>query len=69
MAERQVIRDFYNKILGYIEDKGNYLVARNFYNKILGYYYKNRNVTTDFYNRVLANGNILASLIMNDANK
>lgn len=68
--ERQTIRDFYGKILGYIETNSATGIkkATNFQMLTLGTYDPNQNVTRDFYGRILANGDILASLIMNDAN-
>ena len=64
MRKIQTIRDFYNRIIGYIEtdDKGN-KVARDFYRRILGKYDAKQDVTRDFYNRVIAKGDITASLI------
>lgn len=66
MIQEQTIRDFYGRILGFIEtdDKGN-KVARDFYRRIVGRYDKNRDVTTDFYGRVLTKGDTVASLIYN----
>ena len=64
MTRIQTIRDFYNRILGYIEtdDKGN-KVARDFYRRILGRYDVKQDVTRDFYNRIIAKGDTTASLI------
>ena len=64
MTRIQTIRDFYNRILGYIEtdDKGN-KVARDFYRRILGRYDAKQDVTRDFYNRIIAKGDTTASLI------
>lgn len=58
------IRDFYNRILGYIEtdDKGN-KVAKDFYRRVLGKYDSKQDVTRDFYNRIIAKGDITAALI------
>ena len=61
----EYIRTFDKKIIGIIEtdEKGNQ-TARAFPGRqILGYYKKDRNVTTDFYGRVLTNGNTVISLI------
>lgn len=62
--EKEILRDYYGRILGYIEtdDKGNQLV-RDFYGKILGRYDKATNTTRDFYGKILARGNQAASLI------
>ncbi len=65
---RDTIKDFYGRILGYIDDEGNKKVAKNFYGKILGYYYVNEDVTKDFYGRIVARGNILSALIRENNN-
>ena len=58
------IKNFYGKILGYVESLPNGdKIYRNFYRKILYYYRKNRDVTTDFYNRILAQGDIGSGLL------
>lgn len=60
------IKDFYNRIIGYIEEKPNGdKVAYDFYNRILGRYFKNENVTKDFYNRIVAKGDVTSALVMN----
>lgn len=60
----ETIRDFYGKILGYIETKvDGDKVARDFYKRILGYYKKSINATTDFYGRIIGKGDLTASLI------
>ena len=66
MGRKESIKDFYGRILGYIEtlDNGDQ-VATDFYGRVLGKYYAHDNVTKDFYGRILAHGNILASLIYN----
>ena len=51
---RETIKDFYGKILGYIDDEGSRKVAKNFYGKILGYYYIKDDVTKDFYGKILS---------------
>lgn len=62
---RVLIKDFYNRILGYIEEKPN----GDFYNRILGTYYKSQNVTKDFYNRIIARGDVTSGLVYNAKNK
>ena len=66
---RTTIKDFYGKILGYIEEDSNgNKKATNFYFKILGTYNKNQDVTRDFYGRIIARGDILAALIRENNN-
>ena len=64
MADREIIRDFYGRILGSIttDSKGN-KVVRDFYGKILGKYDKKTNVTRDFYGRIVAKGDRTSALI------
>lgn len=61
---KETIRDFYNRIIGYVEtdDQGNKTI-RDFYNRILGYYDARQNVTRDFYNRIVARGDASVGLI------
>lgn len=71
MINRQPIKDFYNRIIGWIETDtltGN-KTARDFYNRILGYYYKDQDVTKDFYNRIIAKGDTLVGLITSNEHK
>lgn len=61
---RTPIKDFYGRVLGYVEDKSNGdRVAYDFYGRVLGTFIKKRNVTTDFYGRVLGQGDFVVSLI------
>ncbi len=63
MAE-ETIRDFGGRIIAYIETKPNGdKVVRAFSRRILGYYYKSRNVTTDFYGKIIASGDCCGMLI------
>lgn len=68
---RVTIREFSGVIIGYIDTDsrtGN-KTARDFYNKILGYYYADRNVTTNFYNQIVAQGDCTSGLIYEEAAK
>lgn len=70
MGNKEIIRDFNNRIIGYVEtdEKGNKTV-RDFYNRILGYYDANLNVTRDFYNRIVARGDASVGLIYEEEAK
>lgn len=61
---RQVIRDFNGTILGYIyvDGKGD-KTAKDFTGKILGYYYADRDVTTNFYGKILTRGDTASALL------
>lgn len=63
MAE-ETIKDWTGRIIAYVETKPNGdKVVRAFSRRILGYYYKSRNVTTDFYGKILAYGDATGMLI------
>ena len=63
------IRDFYGKILGYIEEESNgNKTAKNFYRQILGTYNAKENVTKDFYGRIVSRGDTTQSLVYNNNN-
>ena len=64
MEREEIIRDFYGKIIGKCQYQSNGdIVVRDFYNRILGYYIASRDVTTDFYRRVVAKGNAVGMLL------
>ena len=64
MTRIQTIRDFYNRIIGYIEtDQHGNKVDKDFYRRVLGKYDAKQDVTRDFYNRIIAKGDITASLL------
>ena len=64
MVKEELIRDFYGKIIGKLQYEPNGdVVVRDFYGRILGYYIKSRDVTTDFYRRVVAQGNAVGMLL------
>lgn len=61
---RETLKDYYGRIIGYIDTKPNGdQTGYDFYQRIVGYYQKQQNVTTDFYRRIVAQGNTLSGLI------
>ena len=58
--EEKAIKKFGGKIIGYIstDNLGNKTVM-DFSRRVLGYYDARRDVTMDFYNRVIAYGDII----------
>lgn len=68
---KQEIKDFYGRIIGYIETDVNTgkKTATDFYGRILGYYKKDLDITTDFYGRTLARGDVLSGLIFKEIGK
>lgn len=65
MTKEEYIKTFEGVIIGIIETKENGdQLARDFSSRmILGYYIKSRDVTTDFYGRVVSRGNTVVSFI------
>ena len=64
IKDKQTIREFSGKIIGYIEtdERGNKTV-RDFYGKILGRYEKGTDTTRDFYGKILARGDQSSMLL------
>lgn len=63
---KDLVKDFYGKVLGSVETQGNKQIARDFYGKILGTYNSTDNYTRDFYGRILTQGNTLMGLIFQE---
>ena len=67
MNNQEILRDFYGKIIGYIEtDNTGNKVIRDKYRKILGRYDKKNNVTRDFYGRIVGRGDQSSILFLKD---
>lgn len=61
---RQVIKDFYGRIIGYTDSQPNGdIIAKDEYGKILGKFDKKMNVTKDAYGKILTSGDTTSSLI------
>ena len=61
---KEIIRDFYGKIIGYIETQPNGdKVVRDFGGVILGYYRKSQDVTTTFMGQIVAKGDCCGMLL------
>ena len=62
--ETQIIRDFYGRIIAYIDtdNKGNKTV-RDWQKVILGTYNKTLNLTRTFDGKIIARGDVCSSLI------
>lgn len=66
-TKRFPIKDFYGKIIGWIEeDASGNRVCKDFYGKILGKYDKTLDRTYDFYGKILSKGDITAALVWNE---
>lgn len=64
VISKEPIRDFYGKILGWVEtDRQGNQQVRDFYGKILGTYNKSQDMTRDFYGRIVSKGNTVVGLI------
>ena len=46
---REPIKDFYGRVLGWLEDQGDRIIATDFYGQRVGVYDKARDFTSDFY--------------------
>jgi hypothetical protein len=68
MTKRETIRDFYKKILGYLDTDTvtGVKTIRNFYMKILGTYDPRDNKTRDFYKRIIGTGDLTLMLLNED---
>ena len=68
--DRDVIRDFYGRILGSITTdlQGN-KVVRDFHGRVLGKYDKSLNVTRDLYGRIVGRGDRTSALLPTKLNK
>lgn len=70
MIERQKVKDWTGKIIGFIDTDsvtGN-KVIRDFYGRIQGKYNKKLNITQDFYGRTVAKGD-QSSMMLTYKNK
>lgn len=64
MANKVDIKDFYGRVIGtVVEESNGDKTIKDFYGRPLRYYKKSRDVTTDFYGRVVASGDQLAMLL------
>lgn len=58
------VKDFHNRIIGWIRvDSNGNKTAYDFYRRIKGKYDARRDITTDFYGRIISRGDMTASLI------
>jgi len=71
MIVKDTIKDFYGKILGYVEtdDVTGNKVAYDFYRRVLGKYNKRENCTRDFYGKILSRGDTTQALVYNTQQK
>ena len=64
MSVKTNIKDFYGRVIGtVVEESNGDKTIKDFYGRPLGYYKTGRNVTTDFYGRVVASGDQLTMLL------
>ncbi len=64
---REPIKDFYGRVLGWLEDQGDRIIATDFYGRRVGVYDKARNFTSDFYGVRVCDGDGTVGLIMKAA--
>ena len=63
MAQRQELRDFGGRLIGWIERSGGRLEARDYSGRLRGWFEERQNETRDFTGRLVGRGNLLAALI------
>ena len=65
MARTETIRDYAGRFIAIYEyhDNGDITVRDWQSRMVVGYYRKSRDVTTDFYGRIIARGNAVGMLI------
>jgi hypothetical protein len=65
MTRKETIRDYAGRFIAIYEyhDNGDITVRDWQSRMILGFYRKSRDVTTDFYGRIIARGNAIGMLI------
>ena len=65
MTKRETIRDFYKRILGYVDTDTvtGCKTIRSFSMKILGTYDPRENLTRDFYRRIIGSGDLTMMLL------
>lgn len=65
MIKREPVRDFYRRILGYVDTDTvtGAKTIRNFGMKILGFYDPKENLTRDFYRRIIGSGDLTMMLL------
>ena len=64
---REPIKDFYGRVLGWLEDQGDRIIATDFYGRRVGVYDKTRDFTSDFYGVRVCDGDGTVGLIMKAA--
>ncbi len=64
---REPIKDFYGRVLGWLEDQGDRIIATDFYGRRVGVYDKARDFTSDFYGVRVCSGDGTVGLIMKAA--
>ena len=64
---REPIKDFYGRVLGWLEDQGDRIIATDFYGQRVGVYDKVRDFTSDFFGVRVCDGDGTVGLIMKAA--
>ena len=68
MTKRDAIKDFYKKIIGYVDTDTvtGAKTVRTFGMKIVGYYDPKTNITRDFYKRIVGQGDLTMMLLQQE---
>lgn len=71
MIKREAVKDFYKKIIGYVDTDTvtGKKTIRTFGMKIVGYYDPKTNTTRDFYKRIVGTGDLTMMLLQKEIAK
>ena len=71
MIKRDTIKDFYKKIIGYVDTDTvtGVKTVRTFYQKIVGTYDPKENITRDFHRRIVGSGDLTMMLLQQENQK
>lgn len=71
MIKREPVRDFYKRILGYVDTDTSTGIktVRTFGMKIVGTYDPKTNLTRDFHHKIIGSGDLTMMLLQQENNK
>ena len=65
---KEYIKDYYGKILGWIETSASGdKVAKDYYGRIVGYYEKQRDLTLNYYKHIVARGDCIKGSVLSNS--
>ena len=64
MPQGEPLKDYYGRVFGYLHVQPNGDVwAYDYFGRLVGKYVVQENLTKDFFGKIIAQGNVVASLI------